>query len=226
MLHRYKSLISHTFQPPSGPHWDFNAPLINETIKAIERLLCSVYALESPSSSKLLGWMGVPLLLRITAVWTHVPWIKSAQGRHGLFVMDCYIPHRHPRDCAAVWERGGGGVTHAAPPLSSWHLTYWCRGSQLEQTRCAVSQLQCLSPWLTEQTTGNNESAPISFKHLRCENKGVVFKQITFLFPVCSPVKFQHLMMLFIPWKSFLLYLCKDIRKRHLHSASGIQHNL
>lgn len=88
-------------------------------------------ALESPWSSKLLDWQGVPRLLGKTALWTPVSWSKNVPGRHGLFffVIGCYIPHKTPQVlCYSLWEMGvgggdvGGGVTHAAPPF---HLDIW-----------------------------------------------------------------------------------------------------
>lgn len=64
----------------------------------------------------------------------------------------CHVLLLYPTQISCCTLAGGGdgvggGVTHSAPSSSSWHLTYWCRGSQLEQTQRAVSQLRCLCLW-------------------------------------------------------------------------------
>ena len=71
-------------------------------------------------------------------------------------------------------------------PLSSWHLTYWSRGSRLEQTRCVVSQLQRL-PLSREQVT---MSQPLFYSYTgTVEPPGVVFKLTLFLFYSLFPAE-------------------------------------
>lgn len=142
-------------------------------------------ALEFPSSSVL------RLPLRTRASWTCG--VKSARGRHGLFVMGCCIPHRNPRDFAAVWAQWGWWRDSCnpppSPPLSSWHLTYWYRGSQLEQTRCVVSQLRRLCLWARvsqsrEQVTMNQRLFN-SYTYAE-QLRGLYSSWFYFSFSVCS----------------------------------------
>lgn len=97
---------------------------------------------------------------------------------------------------------GGGGWgcwrwrDSCSSPLSSWHLTYRYRGSQLEQTRCVVSQLQCLCLWAP--SVQSREQVTMS-QHLfnsyayAAKLRGLFSSRFYFSFPVCSPLRIQHL---------------------------------
>lgn len=155
-------------------------------------------------------WAGRVSLLLLNLVW---PGVKEAEAApRGLFFFAmycCCIPHRYP---AAPWGGGGdgvgGGVTHSAPSSSSWHLTYWCRGSQLEQTQRAVSQLRCLCLWAPglqswEQVTMSQRLFN-SYTYTGKLGRGGCF-QADFIYIFHSfPLRIQCLMTLpQIPWKSF-----------------------
>lgn len=119
---------------------------------------------------------------------------------------------------SGVGVGGGGGVTHAAPPFSSRHLTYWCRGFQLEQTWCAVSQLQCLCLWapglLSWEQVTMSQRLFNSYTYA-VKLQGLFSSWFYFYFPACSLLRIRHLTMLpSIPWKSFMLRLCKGLRKK------------
>lgn len=157
-------------------------------------------ALESPWSSKLLDWHGVPRLLGKTALWTPVSWSKNVPGRHGLFFF-ChgllYPTQDTPGSVLQSVRDGGGGWgcwrwrDSCSSPLSSWHLTYRYRGSQLEQTRCVVSQLQRLCLWAPsvqsrEQVT---MSQHLFNSYAYAAKLRVVFKPLLFFFSSLFPTE-------------------------------------
>lgn len=124
--------------------------------------------------------------------------------------MDCSIPHRHPGDCAAVWQRWAW----RRDSCSSFILTYWCRGSQLEQTRCAVSHSRSVSEPLVywSENGFTYKLAPNPW------NSGGWF-QADFIYIFQSAPHWEFNISRLFPWKSFFVQLCKDLRKKGNRSA-------
>lgn len=156
-------------------------------------------------------------------------WCKSAQGRHRLLLYyhGLSYPTQTPQGLCAILEQWRWWHDSYSTPFSSWHLTYWCRGSQLEQTQCAVSQLQCRCLWAPgvqsrEQVTMSQRL--FNSYTYTAKLRGLFSSCFCFSFPLYSPLRSNSLTMLpSILWKSFLLQFCKDLRKGELECTKTLK---
>lgn len=139
------------------------------------------------------GRQGVPSAPELSVAWSQRGWSSTT------WPFFCHVLLLYPTQISCCTLAGGGdgvggGVTHSAPSSSSWHLTYWCRGSQLEQTQRAVSQLRCLCLWAPglqswEQVTMSQRLFNSYTYTGKLGRGGVVFKLILFIFSTSFPAE-------------------------------------